>query len=62
MYVSHNGYLYHWNKSHTVNVFEGATEVDVFTLYPANGRKPTQLEVCDAIARRGDHLGLGVRK
>lgn len=56
-----NGHIYVWHGGHTVNIYRNGTEVDVFTLFPADGRKPSQLEISDAIARRGDHIGLGSR-
>lgn len=41
-----------WNRSHTINYYTGTgREYDVSSLYPSDGRKPTQLEVLDVIQR-----------
>ena len=47
-----SGISHVWNGSHTVNVYLHGTEVDVWSLYPSDGRKPTQLEVFACILDR----------
>lgn len=46
-----------WHRSHTINYFivneyGEHVEYDVSSLYPSDGRRPTQVEVMDAIIRR----------
>lgn len=59
--VLHDGYglRFRWNMSHTVSVFTGIdagddtladlVEVDVFSVYPLHGGKPTVDEVREAV-------------
>lgn len=53
MRFTHDGQIHVWNGSHTVNVYDSAGhEIDCWTLFPTDGRKPTELEILDALTRR----------
>ena len=50
--LPHGGYAV-WNRYHTVNYYRAdGTEYDVSTLYPSDGRRPTALEILEALLRR----------
>lgn len=59
-YETHDGYgiRFQWNLSHTVNIFTGIdddgeltdlVEVDVMSIYPPAGNRPTLDEVREAV-------------
>ena len=53
MRFAYDGQIHVWNGSHTVNVYDSdGREIDCWTLFPTDGRKPTQLEILEALTRR----------
>ena len=54
LHDSRTGFVYSWNGSHTVNVFDSwGKEVDVFTFgFTSDGSVPTWEEFAAAVSRR----------
>lgn len=52
-----SGISHVWNGSHTVQVFAPSGElIDAWTLFPSDGGKPTELDISQALAGRGEYL------